>query len=362
MNGKNIAVLYGGGQIPSANIVLGKLMERLLRRGDLTAYGVHKSFWGLSDSSCYEEFTIQKAKEIQKQIGTYLSTCRKVNPAEDKWFEKIISNLKEKNIRTIMVPGGDGSSRAGNALIQRAKEEGYELQVVFMPCTIDGINGSDTIGIDSAVAESERQASLIMVNAFATWNPNFLGPRVAIIEMQGRNRNDIAVNVMKKLIHKGTIGSYHISDIDLIFIPAGHNWSYYNLLKRVNSTERETAIIVSEGAEPTESYWNAAVSGNSVGDKIKKLIKDSKVREANLAVVGYLSQANDQISEAELKKIQDWVSFAVKTMYATNESIAIIKTNDFETMSLEAFAKATESEKAIPLGEEDLDKLKSYLP
>lgn len=361
MYGKNVAVLYGGGQIPSANLVLGKVTEKLLKRGDLTVYGVHKSFWGLSDSSCYEEFTIQKAKEIQTQVGTYLSTCRKVNPAEDKWFGKIISNLKEKNIRTIMVPGGDGSSRAGNALVKRAKEEGYELQVVFIPCTIDGINDSDTIGIDSAVAESERQASLIMANAFATWNPKFLGPRVAIIEMQGRNRNDIAVNVMKNLIDKRTIGSYHISDIDLIFIPAGYDWSYYDLLKRVNSTGKETAIIVSEGAEPTESYWTA-VFGNSVGDKIKNLIKNAEIREANLAVVGYLSQSNDQISESERKKIQNWVSFAVKAMYATNDSIAVIKTNDFETVSLEDFAKATESEKAIPLTKEDLDALKEYLP
>lgn len=362
MYGKNIAVLYGGGQIPSANFVLGKLMEKLLKRGDLTVYGVHKSFWGLSDSSCYEEFTIQKAKEIQTQVGTYLSTCRKVNPAEDKWFEKIISNLKEKSIRTIIVPGGDGSSRAGNALAQRAKKEGYEIQIVFIPCTIDGINGSDTIGIDSAVAESERQASLIMTNAFATWNPQFFGPRVAIIEMQGRNRNDIAVNVMKKLIDKRTIGSYHISDINLIFIPAGYDWSYYDLLKRVNSTERETAIIVSEGAEPIESCWNAAVDGNSVGDKIKNLIKKGEVREANLAVVGYLSQSNDQISEAERKKIQDWISFAVKAMYATNDSIAAIKTNDFETMSLEEFAESTESEKAIPLTNEEVDTLREYLP
>lgn len=361
MRGKSIAVLYGGGQIPSANIVLGKLMEKLLKRGDLTVYGVHKSFMGLADSSCYEEFTLQKAREIQLQIGTYLSTCRKVNPSEDQWFEKIITNLKKRNIRTLMIPGGDGSSRAGNALRKRAKEEGYDLQIVFIPCTIDGIHGSDTIGIDSAVDESERHATLIMANAFATLNPKFLGPRVAIIEMQGRNRNDIAVNVMRKIIAKRKVGSYYIPDINLIFIPTGYEWSYYDLLNNVNSTGKETAIIVSEGAKPIQNYWDEALEGNSVGDKIRNLIKNGKIREANLDVVGYLSQSNDQISEEEMKKIQDWVSFAVKTMYKTDESIAVIKKNDFETMSLRDFAKETESEKPIPLSEDELVEFKKYL-
>lgn len=361
MNGKSVAILYGGGQIPSANIVLGKLAEKLLKRGDLTVYGVHKSFMGLADSQCYEVFTIQKAKEIQSQIGTYLSTCRKVNPADDLWFYKIISNLRDKSIRTLIIPGGDGSSRAGNALVERAKQEGYEIQVVFIPCTIDGINGSDTIGIDSAVAESERQASLIIVNAFATWNPNFLGPRISIVVTQGRNRNNIAVEVMKKMINRGTIGSYKIDDIDLIFIPAGYNWNYNQLIKRLVSSEKETAIIVSEGAKPVETYWDA-IEGAGVGEKLKNIINQSKKREANLNLIGYLSQTNDQVSNIEKKKIQDWVSYAVRVMYTTNESIAVIRTEDFETMPLRTFAAATDSNTAIPLNDEDLQELAKYLP
>ena len=360
MLGKNVAVLYGGGQIPSANIVLGELIERLLGRGDLKVYGVHKSFMGLADSDCYEEFTLQKARDIKTQIGTYLSTCRKVNPTEDRWFPKTISNLKHMSIRTLKIPGGDGSSRAGSALEERARKVGYEIQVVFIPCTIDGINGSDTIGIDSAVAESERQASLIIANSFATFNPNFLGPRIAIVEVQGRNRNDIAVAVMKKIINKEKIASYDINDIDLIFIPAAYKWSYIQLMSRLEASGRETAIIVSEGAKPEEYYWES-IDGLSVGEKFKNLIKQGHVREANLNIIGYLSQTNDH-SDVEVKKIKDWIFFAIKSMYKTKESIAIIKTDDFKTMSLKIFAAGTESEKPIPLSNEDSEKLKSYLP
>lgn len=363
MIGKNVAVIYGGGQIPSGNIVLGRMIERLLKR-NLNVYGVHKSFWGLADPSCYEEFTLQQAKQIQDQIGTYLSTCRKVNPADDQWFHKIFSNLKERDVKTIILPGGDGSSRAGNVLSQRARKEGYNLQVVFLPCTIDGIEGSDTtIGIDSAVAESYRQSSLTIANAFATFNPTFMGPRIAINEIQGRNRNDIAVALMDQILEKGKIGKYSVDDIDLIFIPAGYDWSYHELIKRITSTGKETAIIVSEGARPREyMYWDS-LEGKGVGEKLERLIKTDGMREVNLNLIGYLSQTNDQIFDGESKKIQDWICFAVKAMYSTNDSIAIIKSNgEFRAVPLKEFAGKTDSDRAIPLKEEEVTRFKRFLP
>lgn len=362
MIGKNVAVIYGGGQIPSGNLVLGKLIENLLKRG-LNVEGVHKSFWGLTDSDCYEEFSISQAKRIQSQIGTYLSTCRKVNPADDKWFYQILSNLKERDIRTIIVPGGDGSSRAGNVLADRAREKGYNLQIIFIPCTIDGIEGSDTtIGIDSAVAESYRQTSLITANAFATFNPTFMGPRIAINEIQGRNRNDIAVKVMEKITEVGKIGKYYIDDIDLIFIPAAYNWSYNKLMHRITSSGKETSIIISEGAKPNEIYWED-IKGKGVGKKLENLIKEDGKREVNLNVVGYLSQANDQISDDESQKIQEWICAAVKLMDTTNDSIAVIKEgNEYKAVPLNEFAGKTDSESAIPLKEEDKIRFKKYLP
>ena len=365
MLGKNIAVIYGGGQIPSGNEVIGRLIEKLLKRTDLTVYGVHKSFWGLSDPECYEKFTISKAKAIQSQIGTYLSTCRDVNPADDRWFYQIISCLKEKEIRTIVIPGGDGSSRAGNVLLQRAKSEGYDLQIIFIPCTIDGIEGSQTtLGIDSAVAESYRQTSLIVANAFATYNPNFIGPRISINEIQGRNRNDIAVGVMDKVIQIGKIGKYYLDDITLIFVPTGYNWSYNKLIKSITSTDKEVSIIISEGAKPNEIYWEQTLTtGNGIGERIANEIRAWGQREVNLNKVGYLSQANDQISVEEKEKIQDWICYAIKILNETNESVAIIKKdNKFDSVSLKDFAEATDSDSAVSLSKEELERFSRFLP
>lgn len=359
MIGEKVALFYGGGQIPSANYVLGKTSEELLKRG-LEVYGIHQSFMGLADPNCYEEFTLLKARDIQEQIGTYLSTCRNVNPADDKWFDYIIFTLQDRDIRTLIIAGGDGSSKAGSKLAERAKKEGYEIQIVFIPCTIDGINGSDTIGIDSAIAESVKQSILIIANAFATWNPNFLGPRIAIIETNGRNLNHLGAGTVKKIIDIGTIGSYNVQDIDLMFIPAGYDWSYNELMEHIVSSRKETAIIISEGAKPIEPYWNAT-TGSGVGEKLTNLIKTSGKRDVNFHRVGYLSQTNDQISVFERTKIDAWVKFAVQAMFKTDETMAVIKTTGFETVSLHDFAQGTQSEEPIPLSKEEFRILRPYL-
>lgn len=355
-----VAIIYGGGQIPSANLIIGMFIAKLLQL-DCEVYGVHKSFMGMSEISFYEKFTLDKAEEIQKQIGTYLSMCRKFDPADKKNYKQIIAVLKELGIHKLIIPGGDGSSRAVSALIKRAKKVGYELQVIFVPCTIDGIAGSLTVGYNPAVMESFRHVLFMIPNAFATWNPSFVTPRIPIIEIQGRNRNDIAVGVMREISKAGSIGKYSLDDFNLIFIPAAYEWSINDLLDRIYSEDKETAIIVAEGAAPTEEYWGA-IKGDGVGEKIKNVVTSGKKRECNLDVVGYLSQTNDCISEEEIHLIDEWTDFAIKTMAKTDKSLAIVKNGDkLSTKSIHTFAKATNSKDAIPLTEVELAEFSKNL-
>lgn len=359
----DVAVLFGGGQIPDANIVTAKLIKKLLRRLDVIVYGIHKSFMGLADLECYEKFNFQKADEIERFPGTYLSTCRKVDPSSNEWFGKIMKNLVKKQIKTIFLIGGDGSSRAAKDFLRRAKREGYDyLQIVYIPCTIDGINGSETIGLESAVLESERQANFAMINAFATWNPKFKGPRVAVIEMQGRNRNDIAINVMNRLISKGAVGCYSLSKVNLIFVPTGYNWSFTNLLEKINSSNKETAVIISEGAKPIEPYWEA-IEGENAGRKLENLIKKSGIREVNFQLIGYLSQTNGMTSQKQIELIEEWTSVASSAIDVTKQSIAVVNDGEaFKLETIENFAAKNSSEKPVPLTDKEMEALASYLP
>ena len=354
-----ILLLYGGGQIPSANYTLGIFAERFLQLG-FEVQGVHKSFMGLADRSCYERITLKDARKIQKMPGTYLSTCRDVDPASDKYFFKIIDILKEKDIHVLCIPGGDGSSRAGRDFAQRAKDIGYPIQIIFVPCTIDGIEGSETIGKDPAIKESTRHTISIITNAWATWRPTYEVPRIAIIEIQGRNRNDIAVGVMNNLINDYIL-KYNIKDVKIIFIPAGYEWKVESLMDAILSTDQKVAIIAAEGATSKDIFWEA-FSGKGIGQKLENIVTSKKFREANLNVVGYLSQTNDCVSEAEMKMIDEWTSFAIKFMSETDESIAVIKNGeDYSYKLLKEFADATNSKKAVSISEEEKQKFKEYL-
>lgn len=308
---KPVGVIYGGGQIPSANYVIGELIKKLLRMS-IQVYAIHKSYMGLADSTCYEKIDdMLKACKIQKQIGTYLSTCRKVFPATDEWFDKIIMNLSKYGINTLFICGGDGSALGARDFQARCEEIGYKMKIIFIPCTIDGINGSLSIGLNSAVEESLRQTKMIAANSFATFDNKMRGARIAIVEIQGRNRNDIAVNVLKQIIADSSIAKFAISEINIKFLASGYKWSYTELINSVIATDMPTLILASEGAKPTEMWWDA-ISGDNISSKLTNLINATGIRKANCDVIGYLSQTNDFISSNEKNLIDMWTLKAIQ--------------------------------------------------
>lgn len=326
-----VAAMYGGGQIPSANFLMGSLIESLISF-NCKVYGIHKSFMGLSDKSSYELMSLCRSKLIQTQMGTYFETCRNVDPSSDQYYYKILKVLKDLHIHTLFVCGGDGSLRASSAFNHRCAIDNFKIKIVFIPCTIDGISGSKSIGIDSAVSESIRRVQCMMVNSFATLDPKLKGSRVPIIQLQGRDRNDILFDVMKRLEDNSFVGKYNMSDIDIICIPTGYSWSFVKVINAILQSERNTAIIVSEGAIPTEKWWDA-INGKGVGNKLSNLIDASNIRKSNFDSIGYLSQTNHLISDNEIAEIRDWTHMS--TLFSiTNDrsSIAIVKNSHDELL------------------------------
>ena len=355
-----IAILYGGGQIATANITIGMFAEKLLQLG-FQVYGVHKSFLGLVDEACYERFSLKKARSIQSQIGTYLSTCRKVDPASEEYFAKIIKTLEKFNIHTIILPGGDGSSRAARDFVIKAYEANYPVQIIFVPCTIDGIPNSETIGFASAVEETLAHVLLMTVNSLATWHPDFATPRIPIIEIQGRNRNDIATEVVKTIKKGKKIGKYNVKDINFIYIPAAYDWTISSFLDRVFRENKETVVVIAEGAMPSDIFWDA-IKGKGSGEKVQNILESTKKKQTNLNIVGYLSQTNDCITDEEIKKIDIWTSFAINALLYSRDSVAVIKNGKcYSTMPIDDFADQTDSKHAIPISREDAEVLKEYL-
>lgn len=365
----NVGVMYGGGQIPEANQLMGKLIEKFLQINPFdSVYGIHRSYEGLADSDCYELMTEKKAEKIQTQIGTYFETCRNFDPSSEENFPAILEQLKAHQISVLVVCGGDGSARAAADLEKKLKEVNYFLNIFWVPCTIDGINGTESIGFKTAVQQSFERAIYVAANAWSTFDHGMNGPRVAVIEVMGRNRDDILIGVMQYLKDVGEIGKYDLSEFLAIAIPSAHEWSISELVTKVNNSERPTVIIASEGAKPKEG-WTEESGSCGVAKKIATLIELEKKKRVNSDVIGYLSQSNpygmDVLGDTEFNA---WVNTSctciiVCTMSRSEEALAIVKKGIITTtipLKYITFENPN-SKDVVPLSEEVKEFLSEFL-
>lgn len=363
----SIAILFGGGQIPQANFLMGEIIMLLIERVNTIIYGIHASYKGLISDKAYERMSIEKAKSIKKQIGTYFSTCRSFDPASDEYFDLILNQIISRNIKILFVTGGDGSARALKDLAKRLRQANCRVNIIFIPCTIDGLTGSIAIGIKAAVNESLRRIKLIAVNAFATFDNGLKGSRIAIVEMQGRNRDDILLTTFDKLLKSKRIGKFKISEINIFLIPSSWKWSIIDLLNKVQSLDTPTLILVSEGAKPTEG-WFEQINGSSVAERISNMINSNKIRKSNYDVVGYLSQSNDCIDKEQKQEIIEWAKFSIDYIIENEKknnsyATAIVKREDgLQAISLEELVSLNPNSKdTVPLSLEKIEELKNYL-
>lgn len=358
----NMAVVYGGGQIPEANVLMGCIIGSLLKYAPV--YGIHQSYKGLGRSECYEKMTSAKAKQIKNQIGTYFSTCRDFNPAADENFPDILKQCKAHKIRLLVICGGDGSARGAVELAAKFRKARYKIQIIWLPCTIDGITGTEVVGKHSAVLKSVEDVMNIAVNAWATYDHGLKGPRVAIVELMGRNRDDILIDVLKFIQNYETIGKYNLSDIRIIANPSDHEWSYNQLIFDVLDEEKPVLILTSEGAKPVESSFNA-INDKGVARKLAMLFNLTEVKKANCHVVGYLSQTNS-VNSHEEKECSTW-AYALEAMLQTQAKYSEAEALCYccDRFCLKPLTEITEqnpsSKETIPLSEKDRAFLEEYL-
>lgn len=360
----NIAVMYGGGQIPEANVLMGYIISRFCNY--MRVFGIHQSYKGLGRSECYEEMTEEKASEIKKQIGTYFSTCRDFNPAADENFPDILQQLKAHCIGLLIICGGDGSARGAVELEAKLKEAGYNILIIWLPCTIDGITGTESIGFKSAVLKSTSDVMNMAVNSWATYDHGLKGPRIAIVEMMGRNRDDILVKVMRIIQNYEKIGKYNVSDVRIVPIPSSHVWSYNQLILDVLNEDKPVTILTSEGATPVETSFGA-INSKGVARKLEMLFNLTGVKKSNCHVVGYLSQTNSENSMEE-KECSTW-AYALESMLQENggftEAQAFIYRDccgDFAFVPLKEITEQNPyTKEAIPLSDEDKRFLEEFL-
>lgn len=289
----NALIGYGGGLVDCAKQILMRLASNLSKGKvfDKIFIGQYsfESFYNSDFLHIYDEDLVEKVKDTR---GTFFGTCRDINLTDPILFNKSIIMLKKHDIKTIIIVGGDGSSRQVAEISDALAEEGINI-IFAIPLTIDGINGGLSIGITQATRESIRQVENIVSTSLQTRDKEKFG--VVVVELQGRNRDDIMAKVLLHFIKTKQIADISLSDMLLRVIPANIETDKKKLIAEVNDSTKKTLILLSEGAEIKIPELD-----NEINRKVRSL------------VVGHPSQSNNMTTEADIAEYNKWIDSVTK--------------------------------------------------
>ncbi|KXT29444.1 phosphofructokinase family protein [Candidatus Phytoplasma oryzae] len=179
---EKIAILTSGGDAPGMNSVI-RTVFLTSQKKNYKVYSIKDGFLGLYKNKIEEMTEKSFPSRILNISGTFLGTSRFIEFKTDKNIrQKCIQNLKQKNIETLIVVGGNGSYQ-GTLLLSR-----LGLKCIGIPATIDNdINYNDfTIGFSTAVNNITDAIDKIRDTSISHH-------RCTIIEVMGRITGDLAL-------------------------------------------------------------------------------------------------------------------------------------------------------------------------
>ena len=182
-------VLQGGGPTPVLNASLyGVISEARHHRAVRRIFGARYGLAGLlKDEIIDVSFLPQRElKRLKTSPGASLGSTRHKLTESD--VEQIVTRLRERDVRFLLLIGGNGSMRGADLIAQGAAALGHEVSVIGIPKTIDNdIPGTDRCpGFGSAaryVAQSVRDLAMDVQS---------LPQPVSIYETMGRSTGWLA--------------------------------------------------------------------------------------------------------------------------------------------------------------------------
>ena len=293
MQTNNVIIIHGGGLCEPSKHVLMRIAENLSKIYDKTYIG-RFSFESLYTPEFIIPYNDELIQKVNGKRGSYFGTSRGIDLYNDSVrFKKSVECLKKRNIKTIIVAGGDGSSRQVAEINEAFMKHG--INIIFpIPLTIDGINGGLSIGINEAVKESIRQIENIASASLQT--RDYEQYSVVMVELQGRNHDDIMANVLKFFDIEGHIADYRLEELTLKVVPTTLESDSEKLIDEINNSSKRTLILLSEGAKDRNPIL-------SIHELTKRI--DRKVRSL---VVGHPLQSNNMSSHEDIMCYDDWIN------------------------------------------------------
>jgi len=294
MERNDVLIIHGGGLVDPSKEVIRYTAKRLLESQIYDTIYVGKySFMSLYDPKLWMVYDEELDKKLENVRGTYLGTCRGIDMTESGRLNFSINILKSAGIGTVIVCGGDGSSRNCAEIHEDFILNGINI-IFAVPLTVDGINGGYAIGLDQAGREAERQIENVVATSLETRDNGEFS--VVAVELQGRNRDDILANVLQHFWRQGHIADCKLSDILLRVVPANYETNEEALIEEIKNSKQRTLLLVSEGAKLKVN-------------KLQDMVTNRKVRTQ---VVGHAVQSNGMTTKEDMERYSDWLDDVVR--------------------------------------------------
>lgn len=258
---KKIAILTSGGDSPGMNAAIRSVVRTALHYG-IEAYGIKRGYQGLIEGDLFK-MESRTVSDILDRGGTMLLTARSKDFMTDEGFAKALDVLRENQIDSLVVIGGDGSMRGAEKLSQNG------IATIGIPGTIDNdLPYSDfTIGFDTAVNTAVRAIGNLRDTSSSHG-------RVTIVQLMGRRCGDIALFA--------GIGS----GADVIIVPEDdydEEYVYKKVLEGKQRGKLHCLIIVAEGASVT-------------CEELRAMIMEKTGMDSRITVLGHVQRGGSPSS------------------------------------------------------------------
>jgi len=303
----NVLIIHGGGLVDPSKEVIRTIAYGLRNQKvyDNILLGRY-SFMSMYDPSLWFTYDENLDQVLKTTRGTYFGTCRGIDLTNTRLMASSLYYLDGGNVKTVIVCGGDGSSRNCAEISEKFQKHGISI-IFATPLTVDGINGGVSIGVEQATRESVRQIENLVATSLETRDNGEFS--VVAVELSGRNRDDILANVLQYFWRKGYVADCKLTDILLKVVPANYETDENDLIETIKSSRLRTLLLVSEGAEFKI-------------EKLEKMVENRKVRTLR---IGHLVQSNGLTTEEDMKAYSEWIADVVNLIAEKpNESYCIV--------------------------------------
>ena len=254
MVAEKVAIGQAGGATSVMNASLFGFLEEALP--DYEVYGMVNGLQGLAENRLVPLTVsiVDRYQRVSVSPGAWLGAGRW--PARREDFIRYVDNLRDRDIRNLVLIGGNGTMWACSQLERAAQQVGFQLAVLGIPKTVD----NDLAETDHApgFGSAARYVATIVRDIGKDLESVRNFEAVRILETMGRNVGWLALS-------SGYLKQRPEHPPHLIYVPEREfrREEFLEVVKGVHQTYGYAVVVVSEGLLPgaTENHLNRPVLG-----------------------------------------------------------------------------------------------------